>query len=250
MLVKEVKLNVTLVSAPAVSLVGLAAKFCTSPQSYGEIVAENYEEQLQAVADRVMEYGHLAVAEFDDYVFAVEGVSRTLTHQLVRKRLASYAQESMRYTSQAGEYKIVIPESVKGKRVQVAVPSRVTGIPLYTDLTLKDLADIAHQVYEGLQAQGVPNEDARFALLEASKTKILVKMNAHALMDFFAERTCSCAQWEIRGMASWMLELVRDHNPSLFRNAGPKCIRLGFCPEARAKHCGLRPHRTEVYRGL
>ena len=114
-------------------------------------------------------------------------------------------------------------------------------------LSLKDLADISNQFYEGLQQQGVPNEDARFGLLEASNSKILIAMNAHALLDFFSDRVCSCAQWEIRHMAREMMRLAKEDNPQLFAKAGPKCDRSGFCHEQEAKweQCKRNPHVSQ-----
>lgn len=247
MYVKEVSLKVTLVQAPQKSLIGLAAKFCTDPGTLEEIQAKYSQEELIAVGKRAVDMGHGAVAEFDNYVFAVEGVSRTLTHQLVRKRLASYAQESMRFTSQGGEYQIVIPESVRGKHVRLVLSD---GAAVIADLM--GFADLANQFYEGLQAQGVPNEDARFGLLEASKTKILVELNSHGILDFCKVRTCTCAQWEIRAMARQMLELAKEHDPIIFENAGPTCLDYGMCREDKRKWktCKRMPHKDDVIAGI
>jgi thymidylate synthase (FAD) len=216
----------------------------------------NDDSDDEAILKRVVGYGHLSVLEFDNWIFGVEGVSRTLTHQLVRKRIASYAQESMRYTSQDGEYQIIVPKSLEGKTATIRIPfnclpGNLQESPEFKkgmdiQVSLEELADISHQWYEGMQAKSVPNEDSRFGLLEASKTKIMIQMNSHALLDFFAERTCSCAQWEIRGMAREMLRICKELDPVVFENAGPKCIKLGYCPEAKAKHCGLRPHKTDI----
>ena len=54
---------------------------------------------------------------------------------------------------------------------------------------------------------------------------------------FFEERLCLRAQWEIRGVADQMLMLAREACPSVFNGAGPKCIRLGKCPEKKMT-CG------------
>ena len=263
MSVEIVTSNVILIQSPGKHdnkrLSGIAAKTCTTPDSFAEILDANtdYEETLK----RVLAYGHMSVTEFDFWVFGIEGVSRTLTHQLVRKRLANYAQESMRYTSQGGTYKIVVPESLEGKTSVIkelpvdyllgSCHDQLKEIGFTTInlcLSLEDLARIAHEWYEGMQEQDVPNEDARFGLLEASKTKILVGMNTHALLDFFGERTCNCAQWEIRSVAAKMLRLAKEVDPVGMETAGPKCHRTHFCVESKQKWvtCKYSTHISEV----
>jgi thymidylate synthase (FAD) len=239
-----------------------AARFCTSPDEIEFIMADDTNDLK--ILERVTGYGHLAVLEMDWWVFGIENVSRTLTHQLVRKRIASYAQESMRYTSQSGVYKIIMPKTLEGKFATVTIPVEMlpseeikrhlpkddNGVLICKSieimLSLTDLAELSHEWYEGMQEQGVPNEDARFGLLEASKTKIMVGMNTHALLDFFGERTCSCAQWEIRGVARDMLRLAQEADAIVFKNAGPKCHKTFVCyePFMKWEKCQHRPHST------
>jgi thymidylate synthase (FAD) len=79
-------------------------------------------------------------------------------------------------------------------------------------------------------------EDARFVLPNAAETKIMITMNARELMHFFSQRLCNRAQWEIRAMALAMMKLVKPLAPTIFRNAGPPCMR-GKCPEG-PRTCG------------
>jgi thymidylate synthase (FAD) len=248
MSVQVVEPNVILIARPqtfeGTRLSGIAAKCCTSAESFGEILDTN--DTYEGVLKNVLAYGHLSVTEFDFWVFGIENVSRTLTHQLVRKRLANYAQESMRYTSQGGDYKVIVPKSLEGKAYPVdyvGEDGRTKG-----NLSLTDLAEIVHIWYEEAQKDGVPNEDARFGLLEASKTKILVGMNTHGLLDFFGERTCRCAQWEIRGVATTMLRLALEADPVGMAGAGPKCHKSQFCVESKKKWetCRYSTHISEV----
>jgi thymidylate synthase (FAD) len=62
-------------------------------------------------------------------------------------------------------------------------------------------------------------------------------MNARELLHFFEERLCLRAQWEIRHVADQMLAQVKKVCPAVFDGAGPKCVRLGQCPEGK-KTCG------------
>jgi thymidylate synthase (FAD) len=91
-------------------------------------------------------------------------------------------------------------------------------------------------LYEEMVKSGIPAEDARFVLPNATETKILVTMNARELHHFFALRLCRRAQWEIREMARRMLVLAANAAPLLFDTAGPGCVR-GVCPEGKMT-CG------------
>ena len=81
-------------------------------------------------------------------------------------------------------------------------------------------------------------EDARFVLPGGAESKIIVSMNCRALWNFFELRGCSRAQWEIRKLANEMLVHCQKHCPIIFGCAGPKCERLGYCPEDEKFCCG------------
>ena len=85
--------------------------------------------------------------------------------------------------------------------------------------------------YDELVALGVHQEDARYCLANATETKIVVTMNARALLHFFELRCCLRAQWEIRRLADAMLKEVRQVAPVLFSKAGPTCETQRFCGE-------------------
>ena len=137
--------------------------------------------------------GHTSVTEFCDFTFHIEGISRALSHQLVRHRMASYAQRSQRYCSEDG-FEYVIPPSVA---------KNPATLDQYT-ITMSHLATM----YKVLQDQGILNEDARMVLPNACETVIEVKMNLRALMNFMNERLCTCAQWEVRQLALEMKKAI------------------------------------------
>ena len=119
----------------------------------------------------------------------MEGVSRSLTHQLVRHRVASYSQQSQRYVSMdKAEY--VIPPSIKED------PE--------AKMLFRKAMDDDWKVYKQL-VKKVKKEDARYVLPNACSTNITVTMNARELWHFFNLRCCRRAQWEIRMMAWKML---------------------------------------------
>lgn len=180
--------------------------------------------------------GHTSVTEFCDFTFHIEGISRALSHQLVRHRMASYAQRSQRYCSEDG-FGYVIPPSIKHNR---------TANSIYNEL----MDDIA-LIYKSLQQAGVPNEDARMVLPNACETVIEVKMNLRALMNFMNERLCTCAQWEIRQLALAMKKVIVEKYPELAEYLVPKCEKngpqFGACNESKSRSCGRHPRLEEIF---
>ena len=96
--------------------------------------------------------------------------------------------------------------------------------------------DQASEVYLSLLDVGIPAEDARFVLPNATETKIVTTMNVRELLHFFNLRCCNRAQWEIQELAHRMLELAKPTAPFIFMDAGAPCVR-GGCPEGKMT-CG------------
>ena len=216
------KVTLTRVTENPVGAIEEAASNCyDSEPSGGKIMKSCYES------------GHHSVLEFVDFTFHIEGVSRALTHQLVRHRLASYAQRSQRYCSE-GNFDYVVPFSIK---------SNHDAFEEYTEL-MYSITD----VYRILQEMGVPNEDARMVLPNACETVIEVKMNFRTLIHFMNERLCLRAQWEIRQMALEMKKAIEEQYPELAKYLVPKCeIHEGmpFCTEH--KSCGRHLTLKQIY---
>jgi thymidylate synthase (FAD) len=191
--------------------------------------------QAEKFVHMLRDMGHMSPIEHAVFTFYAEGVSRAMTHQLVRHRLASYSQRSQRYVAHGG-FDYIIPPQFKGKKI-TDLDREVDAEEYFKD-TMKYLAERYTRLNEALGHKGESsNEDARYVLPNACETKILITMNARVLLHFFEERLCLRAQWEIRGVAEQMLELAREVCPSVFNGAGPKCIRLGKCPEKKMT-CG------------
>ena len=198
--------------------VATAARLCYAPVGGRELMESLTDEKIRKVLTTIMASGHFSTLEHASYTFAVEGVSRALTHQLVRHRLASYNQQSQRYVKFKEEPPIVRPASVDSN------PEAAQAFD--------EAIEACWQAYDKLVQVGVPAEDARYILPNACETKIVVTMNIRELMHFFSNRCCNRAQWEIRELAWKMLELVRPTAPFIFRTAGPGCMR-GACPEGK-----------------
>ena len=209
-----------------VRAVAMAARLCYSPVGAEELAQTMSDRQAARLVERVRELGHLSTFEHASFTFAIEGVSRALTHQLVRHRLASYSQQSQRYVEERA-FEYIIPPSV------AANPQ--------AEERFRRLMEEIRKTYAELVTLGIPREDARYCLANATETKILVTMNARELLHFFRVRCCMRAQWEIRSLAEAMLREVRQKAPELFAKAGPACIVDGRCSEGEMSCGRIRP---------
>ena len=202
--------------------IATAARLCYAPVGAAELMETMTDEQVQRVLRVIMAGGHFSTLEHASFTFAVDGVSRALTHQLVRHRLASFNQQSQRYVKFSDGVPIVKPSSIQDNPEANEV----------FDAAIQ----AAVEAYGKLVDLGIEAEDARYLLPNAAETKIVVTMNARELYHFFEVRCCNRAQWEIRDLAWKMLELVRPLAPYVFADAGPTCVRDG-CHEGKMT-CG------------
>lgn len=168
-----------------------AARSCYSGDGASELLGKGDEDRFLA---KVVGMGHESVIEHAVFTFSVEGVSRALTHQLVRHRIASFSQQSQRYVS-LDEPDYVVPHTVEADPEKRRVYEEAMGN--------------AWDAYRRLESLGIPPEDARYVLPNGCTTNIVMTMNARELRHFFGLRCCNRAQWEIREMADRMLEICR-----------------------------------------
>lgn len=198
--------------------IATAARLCYAPVGAAELMETMPEERVRSVLSTIMGSGHFSTLEHASYTFAVDGVSRALTHQLVRHRIASFNQQSQRYVRFADGVATVKPESVAASEEASSVFDQAIAA--------------AVEAYGKLLDAGVPAEDARYLLPNAAETKIVITMNVRELLHFFSLRCCNRAQWEIRQLAEEMLRLVYPVAPHIFAKAGPACVS-GPCPEGK-----------------
>ena len=207
------------------SLIAAAARTCYSPLATAEIaetIKVNRPEQNQEFIQRLRDMGHESPLEHVSFTFGIDGVSRSLTHQLVRHRLASFSQQSQRYVA-GNKFSFVTPHSIqKNAEIQLA----------YSRFLMQSM-----EVYEALVANGIPKEDARYVLPNATTSNIVVTMNVRELLHFFSVRCCMRAQWEIRELAWKMLDICKQVSPILFNGCGAFCDQKGYCKEG-AMSCG------------
>jgi len=215
------KINLLRYTTDAELLCGAAALTSTRSGTPSEILAKIDSETAKRITKRVTGYGHISVIEHASFTFSIEGVSRVLTHQLIRHRIASYTQQSQRFVAYNTLEKYVTPPSIS---------ERMEAKKIF-DETLEKISE----TYQKLLKLGIKKEDARFILPNAAKTNIIVTMNARELRHFFNMRCCTRSQWEIREVAIEMLKQAKKTAPALFENAGPSCVELGYCPEGKIK---------------
>lgn len=165
--------------------------------------ADLHPDKCGPLVQRVIGYGHDSILEHATFTFAIEGISRACSHQLTRYRHASFSQQSQRYVT-AENAEFILPPSMKA-----------AGLVAEADVILEE--------YERLIEMGIPKEDARFILPNATATKLVMTMNARALRHFFAQRLCKQAQWEIRELAEAIHAICIDKAPILFHGCGPDC---------------------------
>jgi thymidylate synthase (FAD) len=224
-------------TADAELLCGAAASTSTKRGKPSEILEHMDADTAKQLIKRVTGYGHTSVIEHASFTFSVEEVSRVMTHQLVRHRIASYTQQSQRYVKYDTLERYVTPRSIgeNGEAKEIF------------DETLEKISETYHRLLE----MGISKEDARFILPNAAKTNIIVTMNARELRHFFNLRCCARAQWEIREVAVEMLRQAKKVASGLFEGCGPACVELGWCTEGKMKpsECNI-PEIKERFRRL
>jgi len=204
-------------------IVAQSARLCYSALGIEELREKLSDESIIKLVKKIMKLGHYSVLEHATFTFAIEGISRVTSHQLVRHRLASFSQQSQRYVKIDKEgFPYIVPKSIEKdeKLAKIFINA------------VKELDGI----YQLLLDHNIKAEDARYILPQAVTTKMIISANARELLHIFKLRCCNRAQWEIRNLAMSMLKEIKSIAPTIFENAGPPCV-LGSCPEGKLS-CG------------
>lgn len=163
--------------------------------------AEHYlrEYREENVGKHVIEsYKYPSVLEHVVFTFLIEGISRVTSHQLVRHRIASYTQESQRYSVVERSY--VLPASV---------------VRAGFEEEFKKLMDEAYRLYDKMINAGVPYEDARYIIPQAVTTRLLMTVNLRELIHIACLRLSPQTQWELRELVKLMIEEAKTVIPEL-----------------------------------
>lgn len=239
------KLHVELLdlSDNALTLIYAACRQCYSAEFAGKIFSEGSQasSRQEEFIKEIVSSGHESPLEHVKFTFAIEGVSRALTHQMVRHRIASYSQQSQRYVKES-DFDYIIPPSIEGDE---EMKKEYMNIMWHIKESYNRLLEAFDR--KGKKGESA-NQDARFILPQGAETKIVVTMNCRELIHFFKERCCSRAQWEIRRLAEEMLRICRTELPAVFDKSGAKCVALGYCPEGAKFSCKRYPLKEEILR--
>ena len=139
--------------------VALSARLCYSPVGVTELQEKMSDEEAARLVRMLVRMGHFSPIEHVTFTFAIEGVSRVLTHQLVRHRIASYSQQSQRY--------------VKAQNFETIMPPAIAAVPEAKEkfeACMQNLQDLYNDLTDNY---GIANEDARYVLPNAAETKIV-----------------------------------------------------------------------------
>lgn len=147
--------------------------------------------------------GHYSVLEHANATFRISGVSRALTHQLVRHRLCSFTQQSQRHVDERN-FDYVEPDSIK-------------GVSEAHSLFIGFMVE-AKRIYSELLGLGIQKEDARFVLPNAVESKIVVTANLREWRHIIELRGRPDAQWEIRKVAIEILKILKNSTPTVFED--------------------------------
>lgn len=225
--------------------VASAAKLCYSPSTIENIRDGLTEDKTASFVNMLTDIGHFSPIEHATFTFGIEGVSRSFLAEITRHRIASYSVKSQRYVVE-GNFLYIVPPEIEDipeakEEFLRAMEEDQQHYEMLTE-TLKSKY-IQRFMQEGMsekealrKAEKKAIEDARFVLPNACETKMVCTMNARSLMNFFSQRCCNRAQWEIRNVATQMLFLVKEVAPHIFQKAGPHCL-YGKCPEGKMS-CG------------
>ena len=170
----ELKVELLQHNAEPEMIAALAAKLCYSGAELSDLQKKVSSAEQTDFIQKLIGMGHFSVFEHISFSFGIEGVSRALTHQLVRHRLASYSQKSQRYVKAGAEFPYIIPHTIKNNSEALEIFNNA-------------MSQIA-ECYNKLSALDIPSEDARYVLPNACETKIIVTMNARELLHLFALR--------------------------------------------------------------
>ena len=216
-------------------VVAQAAKLCYSPVGVDGIMEKLTPEKIESFVSNLASIGHESPFEHVSFTFAVEGISRACSHQIVRHRIASYSQQSQRYVKEGDNFEFVIPNIISDMgAVQEFEQDMKIIHNMYTKWQnqIQEFVEETDYPTNGMNSEKVANENARYVLPNACETKIVFTMNVRSLYNFFSKRCCNRAQEEIRELADEMLKQVKEIAPILFKNAGAPCVK-GRCPEGK-----------------
>ena len=239
---KNIKVELIAYTPNPLDVVYTAARCCYYAGTPNEMFKKCKDisvEDKTALVLKVVKSQHTSVLEHVSLTFAISGIDRNCSHQLVRKRIASYSQQSLRYTNIAKDLSLEELYPFIGGNVPIDKGVELAS-KYYTDVTehnylyyLKSLIVYLESIKEGAK-----KEEARNYLCSNIRTNLVMTLNLRSFLDLLAHRLCTRAQFPIRFLVSEMAKEVSTNKDFDFIQdfLGSKCIQLGYCTEENS--CG------------
>lgn len=206
---------------------------------------------------QVLDSGHQSIAEHISFTFAIEGISRACSHQLVRHRAGIvFSQQSQRYveikenynelSSLINQFKEEVKLESKNQAIQTLYKLKEIASKYFTSVDDANPVEYCLDLVRYLKAvsEGMPPEDARQVLPNATKTNLVMTVNYRQLIHMCNLRLCTRAQKEIRELFTEIKKSVELWDERLASYLVPQCEVLGVCSEAKC--CGRKPRLTSV----
>jgi len=207
---------------PGAQLVKFAGQLCY--MSMGP--KRSWNKDAARYLRHILESGHGSVLEHADFTFLLFGISRSLTHELVRHRLASYSQVSQRYVSGRTLRFVERPEYAADEELHRRFEDRIEGLAAEYDSLATHLMQQQKQALAGLSGDELAarrtelrkavNQCARSCLPNETEAPIVVTLNVRSIRHFFEMRAAKPAEVEIRRAAHAVFKVVKEVEPLFF----------------------------------
>ena len=212
-----------------------AARTCYSAKSPIELwedSATTPTDKKWNLVKKVLDSGHQSIAEHVYFTFAIEGVNRALTHQLVRHRIGVvYSQQSQRYVNEKNGFEFEVPQSIQ----------KIDELHNEFYALMQHIQNFYNKAIE----YDIKPEDARSVLPNAALSNITLSINLRELIHVCNLRLCTRAQKEIRDLFGLIVKEVKGVDERLASYLVPQCEVHGVCFEDKC--CGRKPKFSEMF---
>ena len=167
--------------------------------------------------ENIKRQGHGSVLEHATYSLLLEGVSRSLTHELVRHRAGfAYSQLSQRYVDESEANFVVPPAIIGDERLETTWREQIESAQRTYVMLVEELMKRYAWVADKVHRRKMAREGARGVLPNSTETKIVVTANARAWRTMLELRSSEGAELEIRRAAVAVLRMLSAEAPALF----------------------------------
>lgn len=191
------KVNLIDITTNPIEKIYKSYRICYSKDIFENVKIKSQEEMIDFILPLV-ELGHTSPLEHVSFTFSIEGISRACLAQLTRHRMFKFNVQSQRY--------------VDAKHFGCEMPSSI-ALNEEASYVFMDFINGVMEAYKDLQNLGIPKEDARSILPQATTCNLVVTCDLHNFRNFLRQRLCKEAQEEIRELADRMNSQVKKYIP-------------------------------------